>query len=356
MKGIRLIAVAGVRPQYIKLSVLNNALSKWQFPERQFQSTFINLGQHYDKDLAGNIIDETGLRFEYTIEHFDKEATAIFGNIIIRLGKVLGDLDTKPDWLIVFGDANCSLAAGLVAVKHNIRVAHIEAGIRSPGTEENLNCILIDHLSSVNFASSKRCVSNLAKEGIKENVYMVGDFYYDVIKNFESKIPSGIPNSPQKKGFILVTLHHGIGSDTITTLLDSLSKYKLDTVFVYHPKYQTVIKETELKSNPKIKFLPPLSHIEMLGAIKSSSFIITDSGGIQREAYFLKKHCILLQNEAYWPELANNKIHKLAGRKINDIQKCFDWAEQVIGREYPLVNGFGDGDASNKILKHLSGL
>jgi UDP-GlcNAc3NAcA epimerase len=354
MKEINVLVFAGVRPQYIKLSALNDGIAKFSSSKFHFRPIYIDLGQHYDANLAGKQISASNLRFDFTIKQSDKRPMAILGNIISSLENIITHIPLKPDWAIVFGDANCSLAAGIAAAKSNIKVAHIEAGIRVADTQEGLNSKLIDHLSSLYFASSQKCIDNLAHEGITQKVYDVGDIYYDVIKNLEEQIDSNVPSFSTKKGYVLVTLHHDIQFNLIESLINFLLDYKFDTVFIYHPKYLHKIANLELENNPKIKILPPLVHSEMLGAIKASAFVITDSGGIQREAYFLKKHCLLVQKSAFWPELADGVIHKLVGLELENILGGLEWAENILEIPYPPIRGFGDGNAIQKILNCLS--
>ncbi len=321
MKTIHLIG--GARPNFVKIAPLLKLLDK----EKIFKSCFINTGQHYDKALAENIIEDVNLRKP------DFNLGIGSGSHIYQISEIMSKYERilirqKPDLVIVFGDVNSTIAAGLAAKKNGIKVAHVEAGLRcyDDNLPEEINRRLTDSLSDILFTPSKNENLNLKKENITKNVFFVGNIMIDSLISFFKK-NSDKPIFSDIDG--LITLHRPENVDEkkkMESILKNIEKWtkKYKILFPIHPRTEkNLIRFNLLKKLKRINNLhltTPLSYSEFLLQLKESKFIITDSGGIQEEASFLGKPCFTLRKNTERPvtiSMGSNKLVKLS--KINTL-------------------------------------
>jgi UDP-GlcNAc3NAcA epimerase len=305
------------------------------------------------------LIRELGIKFDYQIMHDNKDPVSIFSNMIVQIHKFISDMPDKPKCTLVLGDATTTLAGALASTRIGIPVVHIEAGVRSGdlSTIEELHRRAVSHISTVHFCSSKSGIDNLNKEGITKNVFWTGDLSYDYFLNLAKSQYSGIDGMPAD-GYILITLHKPINinsEETLKNLLTVLSVYNRKVAFILHPRTRQKIQEFDLYNSHNITFLDSLPYKKMVSAMKGAAFIITDSGGIQREATYLRKHCLVRRETLGWSSLITAGIHHLIGRDMNSISDGLEWAENAIKNvDFIHTEEFSRGGAGEYALQVLT--
>jgi UDP-N-acetylglucosamine 2-epimerase len=319
---MKIASIVGARPQFIKLAPLSREIRK------KHKEVIIHTGQHYDQELSEIFFKELKIpKPDYNLEVGSGEQGRQVGEMLIRIEEVLQF--EKPDWVIVFGDTNSTLAGALAAAKLHIPLAHVEAGMRSYNSSmpEEINRKVTDHLSQLLFCPSKNAVNNLRKEGLKQGVYLVGDLMREAltenikVAGRKSKILKRLRLQP--KGFYLVTIHRAENTDSRTRLkklASLLSKLGWKTIFPVHPRTKKCLQEyglwSKLSRFKNLVMLDPVGYLDMLILEENARAVLTDSGGVQREAYFLGAPCVILRNETEWSEMMG-KSFKLA----NDLSK-----------------------------------
>lgn len=293
----RIACIVGARPQFIKHFPLEIELSKI------FDLITIHTGQHYDNNMSEVFFQELGIRPpDFKFELKGKSHGKQTGEMLSKIEDIL--IEQKVQAIIVYGDTNSTLAAAVAAAKLNIPIIHIEAGLRSfnKSMPEEVNRVLTDHLSTLLFCSSNVGVKNLEKEGIKRGVLVTGDLMKDALFLLKDKL-----HPIRETAYYLATLHRPYNTDNPTRLIDILNHLNnLDhhIIFPIHPRTRDILKECffDLSSLQNIAFINPVGYIEMLCLLKFASKIITDSGGVQKEAYWMQKQCITLRPETEWIE------------------------------------------------------
>jgi UDP-N-acetylglucosamine 2-epimerase len=364
MKQIHIALVLGARPQVIK----STPLIRLSNEDKQVSLSIIHTGQHYDYEMTKVFFEEFSLP-EPTVNlgvgsgsHAQQTA-----KIMARLEPVL--LEQKPDLVLVPGDTNSTLAGALTAAKLNIPVAHIEAGARSYDNRmpEEINRRLTDHCSTLLFTATENCSQNLLTEGISKNrVNLVGDTMYDVLLQQLPKAEKTVildQLGMKTKAYALLTLHRQENVDSLENLkriLEAIVKLKkLVVIFPVHPRTRKQLYSfnlyTKLKEQKHVKLIEPVSYLENISLIKNANLVMTDSGGVQKEAFWLKTPCITLRENTEWVETVQLGANYLLGSNTERIVKT---AEEIIENEEGLCkkleklpNPFGDGCASQKILK-----
>jgi len=380
MQNLKLINVVGARPQIIKASAISRAI-RLNYSDR-ITEIIIHTGQHYDKELSGVFFDELEIhKPDYNLGVGSARHGRQTSMMITGIEDVL--LKEKPDFVILYGDTNSTLAGALAASKLHFPVIHIEAGLRSfnKTMPEELNRIMSDHSSTLLFAPTNAAFKNLMREGFKpENsppytldnpkIYLTGDIMYDNTLFFselaEKKKPSFLSDlSLERDKFILATIHREANTDDISrldTLLKTLStlaeEYSIKFVMPLHPRTINSLKTklsslyNELSGSKYIKIIPPVSFLEMIMLEKSAKMIITDSGGVQKESHFFKKPCLVLRKETEWIELIKNGTAVLVDADPEKIRKEFEkFINNGSGLEYP--GFYGDGKTAEFILSEI---
>lgn len=340
-----IISIVGARPQFIKHAPMQIEL------EKNFNAITIHTGQHYDKNMSDVFFDELKMskpdfKFDLKVGIPQGEQTAL---IMIELEKIC--YKVKPDIMLVYGDTNSTLAAVLVASKINIPIVHVEAGLRSYNLNmpEEVNRIIADRFSKLLFCPNVESKNNLEKEGIyHDGIYVCGDVMCDMLRIVENKLIQ-IENSP----YLFVTIHRPYNTDDnnrllyLLTVLNNLSKL---IIFPIHPRTLNRLLNfgISLNSFNNIKFIEPVGYIESLSYQKYSDCVITDSGGIQKEAYMLKKLCITIRPETEWNETLLGGWNNLIYDNLNLISKVLD-----SNPSEHIENLFGDGHAANFIVNKI---
>lgn len=308
---LRIHTIIGARPQFIKAAAFSRALQK--HPE--IEELIIHTGQHFDANMSDVFFRELSIpNPQYSLNINRGSHGQITGRMIEGIETIL--FKDKPDAVLVYGDTNSTLAGALAASKLHIPVIHIEAGLRSFNKKmpEEINRVLTDHMSSYLFCPTQTAVNNLQKEGIQKDVYHVGDIMYDATLyaiNCIKHNPSIQQNlSYLPKNFIFMTIHRAESTANekefkklIDYALDFAKNHKLRIVFSVHPRTRSLIGQDSL-CDPLI-LLDPLSYFETQYCLSKASFVLTDSGGLQKEAYFHRVPCITLRSETEWVETIN---------------------------------------------------
>lgn len=337
--------VLGARPQFIKHAPVEKALNEF------FEVFSIHTGQHYDEEMSDVFFSQLGMKIpRYNLRIGSGGHGKQTGAMMMKLEEVL--LDEKPDAILVYGDTNSTLAGALVASKLGIKLIHVEAGLRSFNRDmpEEINRVLTDHISDILFAPTDLAVKNLQNESITTGVCQVGDVMCDSVLMAKEQTGKIFSNGKEK---ILLTLHRPYNTDDKTRLLKilkSLNSLDTEVVFPIHPRTLNVLKKyaIELESFPRITFIPPQSYFDLVKLQLESTCIITDSGGIQKEAYLLKTKCITIRTETEWTETLQNGWNTLVYEALDELP--------VLIRQLPgtYIEGlYGDGRASQRIAKYL---
>jgi UDP-GlcNAc3NAcA epimerase len=380
----KIITIIGARPQIIKASAFSRAV-KNHFQD-QIEEILVHTGQHYDENMSNVFFNEMGIpQPNYNLSVGSGSHGAQTGKMIEGLESIF--LAEKPDAVLVYGDTNSTIAGALAATKIHIPVIHVEAGLRSfnKSMPEEINRICCDHMSTLLFTPTQTGLTNLATEGFNltpqnkvdiDNpaVYMCGDVMYDNSLFFsevsaqKSTILSDI--GVEANQYILSTIHRDSNTDIAENLenifkglLTVASQSNLKVVLPLHPRTKSKLKATlspdlyaQVTSNEIILIIDPAGFLDIIALEKNARLIITDSGGLQKEAYFFKKPCLILRPQTEWIEIVENGNAELVGA---DYLKIIEGGLRLLNRDdftYPSL--YGDGKAAefiaNKILEHLS--
>jgi len=350
---MKIFSIVGARPQFIKLAQLSSALAAGLH-----QEFIVHTGQHYDYEMSEKIFTDLGIRKPDI--HLEVGA----GNQTVQITKMMLRLETamqekKPDVVIVFGDTNSTLAGALIAAKQNIPIIHIEAGLRSYNRSmpEEINRIVTDHVSKYLFAPTQTAVDNLIKEGLGSSTFFTGDIMVDTMKN---SIEIALKKSTavedlhlQNQSYNLLTLHRNYNVDdagVLEHILNQLGRLEEKIIFPVHPRTRKTLSQSY--SVPKnIQLTEAQGYLDFIALEYSAKRIISDSGGIQKEAYLLKKPCITLRTETEWVETVNEKWNLLINPQDKNI------AAQILNFTVPLQqeNIFGE-NVTTKMVQIINGL
>ena len=356
---MRVALVLGTRPQIIKSAPVINEASN----HSELELLIIHTGQHYDYELSKIFFEELSLpNPTVNLEVGSGSHAWQVGEMMIRLEKAMKEL--RPDLVIVPGDTNSTLAGALTSAKLNLTVAHIEAGARSydMNMPEEINRRLTDHCSNILFAPTENCVNNLRKESVLGKVHLVGDTMYDAFLRCMQKADKNDileKLNLENESYAVLTIHRTENVDNalrLRSILEAILTLKeIRFIFPIHPRTKAALISTDLyqkieKSN-NVRLLPPMSYYEMLKLQAHAKFIATDSGGIQKEAFWLKTPCITLRDTTEWVETLDLGANVLAGANKTSIlensRKMLRKDKHRIAFE---VNPYGDGRASERII------
>ena len=379
---MKILTVLGARPQFIKAGSVSREIAKYP----QIKEVIIHTGQHYDSNMSEIFFKEMHIpKPDYFLNINGLSHGAMTGQMMEKIEEVV--LEEKPDIILVYGDTNSTLSGALVGAKLHTPVAHIEAGLRSFNMQmpEEVNRILTDRVSSWLFCPTETAVENLKKEAFPFPIYSpitnysqqilnVGDVMYDgalFYKQFAKK-PKAVSNleflvsnkldtknqQPKTKNYILATIHRAENTDNpqrlraIFEALQEISK-EMPIILPLHPRTKQKLKSANINTTySQINIIDPVGYLEMVWLLENCSLVMTDSGGLQKEAYFFNKACITLRDETEWIELVEHGYNILAGANREKIIRAFN---QMQNFKIPnnKSNLYGNGDSSKKIVKAL---
>lgn len=340
----KILAVIGARPQFIKHAPVEIELSKY------FDVVTVHTGQHYDTEMSNIFFDELKISTPKYILKVGSESQSIqTAKMMIDIDRVI--IKESPDFVLVYGDTTSTLAGALCAAKLNIKLIHIEAGLRSfnRSMPEEINRVVTDHISDLLFAPSDTAVENLHNENITKNVYKTGDVMCDLL----FKMKDYIKKSNENGKYYYATLHRPYNVDDLNRLLEilnALNNLDKNVIFSVHPRTKSKLIEsnTDINSFDKIRFIKPVSYVINLQYMYNSLAVFTDSGGMQKEAYLLKKKCITIRSETEWVETLNGGWNTLVFNNFGDIKSIL---HETPVNYNPMM--FGDGCASEYICKKI---
>ena len=342
----QILTVMGTRPQYVKCAVLRSA-----YKEAGIKEVLLDTGQHYDSNMSTGIFQQLKVpEPDIKLALGGQSQCTTIGSMIIELESIVNELN--PSAVVVLGDTNSTLAGGLVAKRLGMPLLHIEAGLRSydKTMPEEQNRIVIDHLSDQLFCPTQRAISNLQSEGLEEGVYFTGDVMFDAVLKYRSMFvrPDSISESKLQSGFDLITLHRAdalASKEALQSRIKYIREYSLacSKVFLVHPHTAKKLKEYQIEIDDFI-CIEPQGYLETQWLLSRADHLFTDSGGMQKEAFFHGCKTTTLRNSTEWEETctgANNRLWTVPTLDVNSSLK---------GCSKP----YGDGHAGAKISELIS--
>ncbi|MEG2343905.1 MAG: UDP-N-acetylglucosamine 2-epimerase (non-hydrolyzing) [Acidaminococcaceae bacterium] len=355
---MKLITIVGARPQFVKAAVVARAIAKHnQVNEQKIEEIIIHTNQHYDLNMSAVFFEEMHIpRPNYNLGVGGGAQGAMTGRMLEKIEEIL--LAEQPDYVLVYGDTNSTLAGALAAVKLHIPVVHIEAGLRSfnMSMPEEVNRILTDRVATLLLCPTQTAVTNLQVENIKQGVHNVGDVMYDAVEYYGRLAqPSLEVKQLCTHNYCLATVHRAENTDDVRRLanimraLDTIATDKT-VVLPLHPRTKKILQAHNIKLK-NVTLIEPVGYFDILTLLKNAEGVFTDSGGMQKEAYFFAKPCFTLRDETEWVELVEGGANKLVGADYETIMQTYKtWrpAAEVFATKL-----YGNGDAGEKIVALL---
>lgn len=353
---MKIVTIVGARPQFIKAAALSREFLK----HKEIQEIIVHTGQHYDNNMSDIFFKEMEIpRPAFQLEMSGLTHGAMTGRMLEGIEKIL--LDEKPDYVLVYGDTNSTLAGALAAAKLHIKVIHVEAGLRSFNMQmpEEINRILTDRISDFLFCPSQNAVDNLFKEGFKDfgiHISVSGDVMQDAVLHYTTRIKE---DYLKERGLIandysLATIHRAENTDyeeNLMNIVEGLNKIaSVQRLIVpLHPRTKKIISTLNVRT--EFDIIEPVGYFEMLSLTQHANCIITDSGGLQKEAYFFEKFCITMRNETEWVELVREGVNFIVG---TDPIKIFNSFNNIQNLKFSAnADIYGGGNACFNIVKKL---
>lgn len=329
----KIVSVLGARPQFVKAAVLSRIIREYE----ELEEVIVHTGQHFDQNMSDIFFEEMEIpKPKYNLQINSLSHADMTGQMLMGVEKIL--LEEKPLAVVVYGDTNSTLAGALAAKKIGIKVIHVEAGLRSFNMEmpEEINRVVTDTISDLLLCPTKMGVDNLKKEGISDITRVVksGDIMKDAMMYYSKKAKEKSTICKQlqleEDNFVLATIHRQDNTENIAKLksifagLDEINK-NVKVIMPLHPRTKKVMEVNQIRTS--VKIIEPIGYFDMLLLLKHCKMVITDSGGLQKEAYFNKKHCIITREETEWIELVENGFAKIVDSNQLKLVEAFDYFE-----------------------------
>jgi UDP-N-acetylglucosamine 2-epimerase len=348
---MKVLTVVGARPQFVKAAAFSRALRE------KHQEVLVHTGQHYDPQLSDVFFDELALaKPDHHLGVGSGPHGRQTGRMLERLEPVMQQ--ERPDWVVVFGDANSTLAGALAAAKLHLLLAHIEAGLRSfdRSMPEEVNRVVADHCADLLFAPTETAMAHLASEGLSKRARLTGDIMYDSLLQHlpVAQERSGILDrlGLEPGAYALATVHRAANTDDpagLEGILEALAMLEEPVVFPMHPRARLALASSDLETGENVRAIEPVGYLDMLVLQRNARMVLTDSGGVQKEAYLLGTPCVTLREETEWSETLADGWNVLAGAEPEGI---------VQAARRPKPSGmpphvFGDGHAAQRMVELL---
>ena len=356
---LKIVTVVGARPQFIKASAISRAIRDQH--ASTVEEILVHTGQHHDQNMSSVFFDELQITSpKYNLEISGGTHGVMTGKMLERIEGVL--LAEKPDWVLIYGDTNSTLSAALAAAKVHIPVAHVEAGLRSFNMKmpEEINRVIVDRLSRLLLCPTQTSIKNLNNEGLSQGVHLVGDVMYDVslfYRDLARKSSNILGNLKLTEGnYILSTCHRAENTDDparLKGIVLALSRISRDmpVVLPLHPRTRKhLIEQNLLEIMESVTLVDPLPFLDMVRLEQSAKVILTDSGGVQKEAFFYGVPCVTMREETEWIETVDAGWNTLAGANPSAIVEAYLNCETQCRTQ---IDPYGDGYAAEKCLKVL---
>lgn len=366
MRTIRIITIVGARPQFIKAAAVSRAIAQLNEADSgvRLEERIVHTGQHYDTNMSGVFFDELKIPLPaVNLEVGSGPHGEQTGAMLERIERVL--LDEKPDWVLIYGDTNSTLAGALAAVKLHIPIAHVEAGLRSFNRRmpEEINRLVADGLSTQLFCPTDTAVRNLAQEGMTKGVHQVGDVMYDSVL-FNTALAEASSEvlgrlGLESKSYYLATVHRAENTDDpvrLKGILDAFRQVRRPIILPLHPRTRkTLGAELDALGGP-VRIVDPVPYLDMLMLERSARMILTDSGGVQKEAYWFSVPCVTLRDETEWVELVEAGCNRIVGASSQTILEAVDRFESSCKDLFATTTDlYGDGHSAEQIVAILAG-
>jgi UDP-GlcNAc3NAcA epimerase len=361
---MEIVTIVGARPQFIKAAAVSREIAR----HPDIREIIVHTGQHFDDNMSKVFFDEMQIpEPAYNLNINSMNHGAMTGRMLEGIENIL--MDEKPDFVMVYGDTNSTLAGALAAKKLHIRVVHVEAGLRSFNMQmpEEINRILTDRISSILCCPTDRAVENLEREGFRNfncSIVKTGDVMYDAAMFYAdiASKKSGIMERLKMDGkdFALCTVHRAENTDDpvrLRNIFEALGEISKEMIVILpvHPRTRKILESLDyaslFTSHPSLMLIDPVSYFDMIELLKNTEIVLTDSGGLQKEAFFFKKPCVTLRDETEWVELVDGGYNRVAGAEVNRIINAYDELEG----EHPdfSVALYGNGSAGRNIIAVL---
>lgn len=352
----KILTIIGARPQFVKAAVLSRLIksNSWN---NNFEEILVHTGQHYDENMSDVFFNEMEIpKPDYNLEVGSGRQGEMTGEMLNKIELLL--LKEKPDYLLVYGDTNSTLAGALAGSKLHIPIIHIEAGLRSFNNRmpEEINRVLTDRISNLLFTPTITAKNHLINEGITEGVHLVGDIMQDASLYYRTKNKSTIITDLKIKyavgSFVLATIHRAENTDDknrLNEIIQGLGLINKKVILPLHPRTKKQIELFEIEIPDNLIVIDPVGYFDMLALESECDCIFTDSGGVQKEAYFFKKPCFTLRDETEWVETVDAGWNVLVEANQSKILDSFNTFK--IPEHYPKL--YGEGNTAKKILKVL---
>ena len=364
---IKIITIVGARPQFIKAAVVSRVIQRHNAKGRdpQINEVLVHTGQHYDHNMSQVFFEQLDIpEPHYNLGIGSGSHGRMTGSMLIKIEDVL--LKERPDCVLVYGDTNSTLAGALAGAKLHIAVAHVEAGLRSFNRRmpEEINRVLTDQISGILFCPTDTAMSNLKQEGVTDGVLNVGDVMYDAFLKYQkmardkSTILSDL--DIQATEYCLATVHRQENTDNpdrlsnIFSALQKIASRQLPVIVPLHPRTKRCLQTHNIKadSSTGVCVVQPVNYLDMIALESSAKAMLTDSGGMQKEAYFAGVPCVTLRDETEWVETVEAGANLIAGAEFDSILSAFN---KVQNANICIKDGlYGDGHAAEKIVDALS--
>ncbi len=354
VEKLKIVTVVGARPQFIKAATVSRA-----FAEHGLKEVLVHTGQHYDANMSDVFFEQMHIpRPNHHLEVGGGPHGQMTGRQLEKIEAVL--LQEKPDWVLVYGDTNSTIAGALAAAKLHIPVAHVEAGLRSFNRRmpEEINRVLADHASDLLLVPTETGLRNLADEGITgDKVRLVGDVMYDAAMFYKGMAtePDWFGSLAVERGsYVLCTIHRAENTDDLARLrgiLQGLADSGLPVILPLHPRTRGTIDRAGIVVADNIRVVPPVGYLEMVWLEMHCRVIATDSGGVQKEAYFHGKPCVTMRDETEWVELVEGNWNTLVGADARRISLALQRTRSTSTLQ--IADLYGHGDAADRIAKAL---
>jgi UDP-GlcNAc3NAcA epimerase len=351
---VRIFSVIGARPQFIKAAPLSAAM-------RVHHSEFlVHTGQHYDDAMSDVFFWQLGIPApDVNLNVGSGSHAAQTASMMIPLERLMQE--QKPDWVLVYGDTNSTLAGAMTAAKLHIPVAHVEAGLRSynRAMPEEINRVLTDHLSALLFCPTQTAADNLVREGITAGVTITGDIMVDAVRRnveaarHESTILHDL-GLQAGQDYAAVTIHRPVNTDSraaLAEIMAALNAVQMPVVFPVHPRTRGMIEEYGLSPAAHVLVVSPLGYIDMLALVDGAAALVTDSGGLQKEAYLLETPCVTVRQETEWVETVASGWNRLCAAERGSILAAIEAACGARPIDHP--DYYGDGHTAGRIVTAL---
>lgn len=343
----KILAIIGARPQFIKHAPIEIAF------QGKAKLVSVHTGQHYDHNMSQIFFDELGMTTpKYMLEVGSHSHGIQTGKMMIEIETIV--LEEKPDAILVYGDTNSTLAGSLVGSKLHIPIIHIEAGLRSFNKQmpEEINRILTDHVSAMLFVPTQNAVENLNKEGITKNIYLSGDVMKDMVNIVKSK--GVLSKSDDNESYYYATIHRPYNTDNkerLAYILETFNQLSFPVKFPAHPRTRHKMKGFGLKEAdyPNVIFCEPFSYFDNMKQLNNARALITDSGGMQKEAYWMNKKCVTIRTETEWIETLHDGWNTLMFEDLSNLGVVLETKSENWN-----PNLYGKGNASDEIAKLIA--